>query len=66
MPINLASIYRYPVKGLTPEPLQKVVLSAGEGLPQDRRFALAHGSTRIDPTAPTWMKSSANSPPIVM
>ena len=58
MPINLASIYRYPVKGLTPEPLQKVVLSAGEGLPQDRRFALAHGSTRIDPTAPTWMPKS--------
>lgn len=55
MSINLASIYRYPVKGLTPEPLEKVTLSAGEGLPQDRRFAIAHGSTRIDPSAPTWL-----------
>ena len=58
MPINLASIYRYPVKGLSPEPLEKVVLSSGEGLPQDRRFAIAHGSTRIDPSAPTWMPKS--------
>lgn len=55
MPINIASIYRYPVKGLTPEPLDRVALTPGEGLPQDRRFALAHGSTRIDPSAPTWM-----------
>ena len=55
MSINIASIYRYPVKGLTPEPLQRVTLSPGEGLPQDRRFAIAHGSTRIDPAAPTWM-----------
>jgi uncharacterized protein len=55
MSINIASIYRYPVKGLTPEPLQRVTLSPGEGLPQDRRFAIAHGSTRIDPSAPTWM-----------
>ena len=58
MPINLAAIYRYPVKGLTPEPLEKVTLSAGDGLPQDRRFALAHGSTRIDPAAPAWMPKS--------
>jgi uncharacterized protein len=55
MPINIASIYRYPVKGLTPELLERVTLTPGEGLPQDRRFALAHGSTRIDPAAPTWM-----------
>lgn len=58
MPINLASIYRYPVKGLTPEPLDRTVLSPGEGLPQDRRYALAHGSTRIDPVAPTWLPKS--------
>ena len=55
MSINIAAIYRYPVKGLTPEPLDRVLLSPGQGLPQDRRFAIAHGSTRIDPTAPTWM-----------
>jgi uncharacterized protein len=55
MSITIAAIYRYPVKGLSPEPLERVALSAGEGLPQDRRFAIAHGSTRFDPAAPEWM-----------
>ena len=55
MSINIAAIYRYPVKGLSPEPLQRVALKAGEGLPQDRRFAIAHGSTRFDSGAPAWM-----------
>lgn len=55
MPINIAAIYRYPVKGLTPEPLDRVALTPGEGLPQDRRFALAHGNTQFDVGAPAWM-----------
>ncbi len=53
--LTLAQIYRYPVKGLTPEPLASADLSPGQGLPQDRRFALAHGSTNFDVSAPTWM-----------
>lgn len=55
MPLTLAQIYRYPVKGLTPEPLTRVTLSPGQGLPQDRRFALAHGSTDFDVMHPAWM-----------
>ena len=55
MTLTLAQIYRYPVKGLTPEPLQRVTVSPGQGLPQDRRFALAHGSTDFDVAQPTWM-----------
>jgi uncharacterized protein YcbX len=55
MPITLAQIYRYPVKGLTPEPLTRVALTPGFGLPHDRRFALAHGTTSFDPVAPAWM-----------
>lgn len=55
MSLKIAAIYRYPVKGLTPEPLDRVVLTPGQGLPHDRRFALAHGSTRFDPAAPEWM-----------
>jgi uncharacterized protein YcbX len=53
--LTLAQIYRYPVKGLTPEPLARVALSPGLGLPQDRRFALAHGSTMFDVASPAWM-----------
>ncbi|MBI3452362.1 MAG: MOSC domain-containing protein [Rhodospirillales bacterium] len=55
MTMTIAQIYRYPVKGLTPEALERVALSPGEGLPHDRRFALAHGATQFDPAAPEWM-----------
>jgi len=55
MPITVAQIYRYPVKGLSPEPLSRVDLARGLGLPQDRRFALAQGTTIFDPAAPAWM-----------
>jgi uncharacterized protein len=55
MPLTLTHIYRHPVKGLTPELLERVTLSPGQGLPHDRQFALAHGSTRFDPAAPEWM-----------
>jgi uncharacterized protein YcbX len=47
-------IYRYPVKGLNGEPLDRVEATPGEGLPHDRRFAIAHGSTPFDPSNPEW------------
>jgi hypothetical protein len=37
---TIDSLYRYPVKGLTPEPLERVVLEAGSAFPADRLFAL--------------------------
>ncbi len=55
MTLSLTQIYRHPVKGLTPEPLGRVALTPGEGLPCDRRWAIAHGATRFDPAAPEWM-----------
>lgn len=55
MPITLPALFRYPVKGLAGEALQQVSLRADEGLPHDRRFALAHGSTRFDVAKPTWL-----------
>ncbi len=51
----IADICRYPVKGLSAESLQAVHLSPGQGLPHDRRFAVAHGATRFDPEAPQWL-----------
>jgi uncharacterized protein YcbX len=30
-------------------------LVAGQGLPHDRRFAVARGDTRLDPAAPRWL-----------
>lgn len=54
MTARITQICRHPVKGLNAEPLARVALTPGEGLPHDRRFALAHGSTRFDTQAPEW------------
>jgi uncharacterized protein YcbX len=54
MTATITQIHRHPVKGLNAEPLARVALTPGEGLPHDRRFALAHGSTRFDTQAPGW------------
>lgn len=52
MTATLASIYRYPVKGLTPEPMQSVVLTTGETLPFDRAWAIENGPGRFDAEQP--------------
>jgi uncharacterized protein len=51
---TVAAIYRYPVKGLSPEALDRTVLAPGDCLPHDRRFAIALPSTRFDPERPKW------------
>ena len=54
-PAEIAGLYRYPVKGLTPEPLKTVALSAGETLPADRRYAIENGPSGFDPAVPAWL-----------
>jgi uncharacterized protein YcbX len=49
---RLNALYRYPVKGLTPEPLERVRLTAGETLPFDRAWAIENGPGRFDPQQP--------------
>lgn len=49
---HVAGLYRYPIKGLSPQPEPSLDMVVGEGLPADRRFALALGSTSFDPAAP--------------
>ncbi len=58
MAIRIAAIYRYPVKGLSAESLDRVALRRGECLPQDRRFAIALPSTRFDPERPEWLSKT--------
>jgi len=55
MAVTISAIYRYPVKGLSPERLQSVALTPGQCLPHDRRFAIALPSTRFDPEQPEWL-----------
>ncbi|HTV88940.1 MAG TPA: MOSC domain-containing protein [Stellaceae bacterium] len=59
MATTIAAIYRYPVKGLSPERLDRVSLCRGECLPEDRRFALALATTRFDPAQPQWLPKTA-------
>jgi uncharacterized protein YcbX len=49
---RVSALYRYPVKGLTPERLERVQLSPGEALPFDRAWAIENGPGRFDPDAP--------------
>jgi hypothetical protein len=55
---TIAAIYRYPVKGLSAEPLERVALAPGECLPHDRRFAIALPATRFDPERPEWLSKT--------
>ena len=58
-PARITGLYRYPIKGLTPEPLQTAPLRAGQTLPADRRYALENGPTGFDPEAPVWKPKTA-------
>ena len=54
-PAEISGLYRYPVKGLSPEPLPEVALDIGEMLPADRRYAIENGPSGFDPSAPIWL-----------
>lgn len=48
----ISELYRYPIKGLSPEPLAAMSLSRAHGLAFDRDYALALGTTAFDPQDP--------------
>lgn len=50
--MRIASLYRYPVKGLSPERLNRVMLAADAYLPGDRLFAIENGPSGFAPEAP--------------
>jgi uncharacterized protein YcbX len=50
--MHLKGLYRYPVKGFTPQPLERAILVAGETLAYDRAWAIENGPGRFDPTQP--------------
>ena len=50
--MKVSSIYRYPVKGLSAERLEKAELVAGETLKYDRAYAIENGPGRFDPNNP--------------
>lgn len=49
---QVVGLYRYPVKGLSPEALPAVDLKAGETVPCDRMWAIENGPGRFAPQSP--------------
>jgi len=52
MDARIASLYRHPVKGFTPERLTAATLEAGACFPCDRLYAVEDGPSGFDPQAP--------------
>ena len=51
---RIHSIYRYPIKGLSPQPLTRVAVVEGATLPADRLYAIENGPSGFDPAAPAY------------
>jgi len=49
---RVAGLYRYPVKGMTPDKRDTVTVQAGATFPCDRIYAIENGQGRFDPAAP--------------
>ncbi|AHB47655.1 molybdenum cofactor sulfurase [Hyphomicrobium nitrativorans NL23] len=56
---TLTGIYRYPVKGLSAQRLDRATLTAGETLPLDRAWAIENGPGRFDPENPRHLPKVA-------
>jgi uncharacterized protein YcbX len=53
-PTAIRAIYRYPVKGLSPQPLELARLSVGQTITADRLYAIENGPCGFDPAAPAY------------
>jgi len=51
---RIDAIYRYPMKGLSPQRLARVKLTAGTTLPADRLYAIENGPSGFDPARPAY------------
>ena len=49
---TVTALYRYPVKGLSPDSMPGVTLAAGGSMPFDRAYAIENGPGRFDPDHP--------------
>ena len=52
---SVHAIYRYPVKGLSPDRLAQTALKRGATLAGDRMFAIENGPSGFDPAAPSYL-----------
>ncbi len=57
-PAQIASLYRYPVKGLSPEPLPRVALEVGRAIPAAPGAAHDNGPRGLGPRGAGWLAKS--------
>ncbi len=55
MSASIAALFRYPIKGFTPQALCRARLEAGRAFPGDRLFAVEDGPCGFDPAAPAFV-----------
>src|SRR5215471_1769239 len=53
-PALIRAIYRYPVKGLSPQALKQTYLQVGQTIPGDRLYAIENGPCGFDPAKPGY------------
>ena len=53
--INVAALWRHPIKSHGREALDQVALTAGHTMPWDRTWAVMHEASKFDRTAPAWV-----------
>jgi uncharacterized protein YcbX len=51
----IAALFRHPIKGFTPEKLERAHLATGQPFPGDRMFAVEDGPSGFDPKAPGFI-----------
>ena len=52
---KIQAIHRYPVKGLTPEPLPRATLAVRQTIPCDRMYAIENGPSGFDAAEPGYL-----------
>lgn len=52
----ITEVYRYPIKGLSPEALKQAALQPGKTVPGDRSYAIENGPIGFDPSAPKFFQ----------
>ena len=52
---RIESLYRYPVKGLSPEPLAEVTIPSEGTFPGDRAYAIENGPSGFDAASPGFL-----------
>lgn len=53
--INVAALWRHPIKSHGREEIKTVTLVAGQTMPWDRHWAVTHNASKIDARNPAWV-----------